>query len=156
MVIISGISVIFGFLSCGYEDSCDAPLYGDYDLENYVEARVVVRTSLECSDSRVGQYAGKNIKMCGWLVIKNNKIYITSETLHFFENDYYGILIDCTSEIQNAIITYDLSQKCYLDGKLKLEKILDGKGVFCCQMGIRSVTLKRLDDIYFEKEEEKQ
>ena len=147
--------MVLVFLSCLSKDnSCPPPIYEDFDWENYNEACKVNGeiTSFECSDPRVHQYDGKTIKVCGWLVIENNKITIISDSLHF--SDYCGILINCTPEIQMTIGAFDLTRKCFLKGELKLEKFMDGEGVYCCQMGIRRVTLKSMDDIYFEEEEE--
>ena len=145
--------VVFGFLSCRtYENSCPPPHYNNFDWENYNKVWVIGTTSFECSDLKIRQYDGNMIKICGWLVIENNEIMITSDSLDI--SNCCGILINCTPEIQTTISAFDLTRKCFLKGELKLEKFMDGKGDYCCQMGIRRVTLKSIDDIYFEEEEE--
>ena len=141
---------VFDLLSC-VGNSCMPPKYNDFDWENCNEVQKVYYelAYFECSDPRIRQYDGKTIKLTGWLRIDNNKITITSDPL----GTGWGILINCTSELLTTIDAYDLTLKCCLKGELKLEKTSDGKGSWCCQMGIHSVTLKSMDDIYFEEEE---
>jgi len=126
----------------------------DWDSYNNV-VKVCSLNHIECSDSRIEKNNGKIVKVYGWLMGNDDKIQITSDSLYALgekdsETSYCSvILIYCTPEIQTAIYTYDLTKKCYLKGELKLEKVQDGKGAFCCQVGPR-IILNSLDDIYFE------
>lgn len=105
------------------------------------------------SDPRVNENNGKEIKIYGWLVNENQEITIIGDSLYASgqtERGYWGIPIACSPEIQTAIDTLDLTRKCYLKGELKLEKIQDGKGMWCCKVGVTRILLKSLNDMYFE------
>ena len=127
------------------------------DWENYNDVwDVYANNNLECSDPKVNQNNGKVIKVYGWLIMENNKITITNDSIYalFGQREFEGrgswtMSVYCTSEIQAAIATYDLTRKSYIEGELKLEKIMEGKGDFCCQMAPR-IILKRIVDICFE------
>ena len=136
--------------------SCSPPIYSEniFDWDKYNEVgEVFASNNFECSDVRVNQNNGKSIKVYGWLIIKNQEIIITHDSLYALGQieieSYKNFPIYCTSEILNAITFCDFRQKCYLKGELKLIKIQDGLGAFCCQMG-PSIILKSIDDIYFE------
>ena len=156
-IVLYLIAILLLFANCKIPDSCVPPLasgfHNELDWENYNNVQNVLRnTNLECSDPRVKENNSKSIKIYGWLMVENNKMTMTYDSLYALGQGkfgYYSLPIDCISEIQTTIATYDLTRKCYLKGELKLEKIMDGKGDFCCQMGAR-IVLKSINDIYFE------
>ena len=157
LMILFLTAILLLFVACKQqENSCEPPL-ADYvnnaiDWENYNDAGIVyANNNLYCSDVRVKQNNGESIKIYGWLIIKNNKINITHDSLYALgqkESESCCVIpIHCTSEIQTAIASYDLTRKCYLKGLLKLENVMGSKGN-CCQMAPR-IILKDINDICF-------
>lgn len=155
LMLLVVIGMLFCRASCDRKiGSCVPPVfsgkeYDSIDWENYNNAEVVfANTNVECSDSRASLYNGKNIKIEGWLAMLKNEIVIRdrySATTH--DGAVVRIPIYSTPEIQSILATH-LQQRCYIQGELKLEK-RGGKRDWCCQTWPH-ITLKSLDDIYFE------
>jgi len=147
------------------DNSCSPPpsyyLHDDIDREIYNDVRAVwAYNNFTCDDPRINQHNGKNIKVYGWLIIESGIIKITCDSLYALGENPNGwktlpramaIQLYSTPEIQTNISAYDLTRKCFLKGELNLEKILDGPGAWCCQVGPTSIRLKSIDDIYFEE-----
>jgi len=122
------------------------------DWENYNSVvTVYVNNELECSNPKIAINNGKTIKIYGWLMKKDNALYITYDSLYATGQTEYMTAFTIPIYSASDFDSYDLTKKCYLRGELKLENTQNDKGVWCCVFSPR-IILKEITDVFFEEE----
>jgi len=144
------------WISAGCDDCKDPKIPKNLppiDWENYND----VYTACWNFDKRGWKLDGKPIKIIGWLFMAGEKVYIDIGQNSFWltkkPGQAYGedlivvvrVMDDLIEPLQIKFANYDLTQKCYIMGKIQMSQLC----LECC-FRVTEIVITDINDIYIE------
>jgi len=149
------------FFACNQPTECEkckVPAHNPIDCENYNDVFTVF---WNLNDSNFS-YDCSEVLVCGYIVndkyiddyppfvrLLDDSIKALNCSFDIFVDRFCKVEIACDIDSVKSIINASVPNKCYVKGPLHGTGKID---YYCCYLGIPSITLVNVEDIYFKND----